>query len=201
MANVLALTLAFIVIVAGGSVGRVAAQSSSSCSAALVSLAPCLAFLQGGANNSSPTQGCCTGLASVVSTSAACLCQMVTTTNNPLGIPINQTQALALPGACKITTPPVSQCKSTSASNPPAAAAPSSPTPVVSNPTPTAKSPATSATLPPTTTPTTGGALSPFAKEGPTASANSGSMMGVDMLIHVVAIMASLTFIISASSI
>lgn len=114
MANVLALTLALIVIAAGGSVGRVAAQSSSSCSATLVSLAPCLAFLQGGANNSSPTQGCCTGLASVVSTSAACLCQMVTTTNNPLGIPINQTQALALPGACKITTPPVSQCKSTS---------------------------------------------------------------------------------------
>eukprot|EP00253_Pinus_taeda_P016709 PITA_16709 len=194
MANVLALALALIVIAAGENVGMVGAQSSpSSCSAALVTLAPCLAFLQGGANNTTPTQGCCTALASVVNTNAPCLCQMVSTTNNPLGIPINQTQALALPGACKITTPPVSQCNSSAVSSPPAAAAPSSPTPVVSNPTPKATSPATSAALPPSKTPTT--------KEGPTASANTGCMTGASMLIQLVGIMGSLIFIISASSI
>lgn len=118
MANILALALVLIVIAAGKNVGMAGAQSpppnssSSSCSASLVSLAPCLTFLQAGPNNSSPTQGCCTALTSVVNTSVACLCQLFTTTNNPLGIPINQTQALALPGACKITTPSLGQCKS-----------------------------------------------------------------------------------------
>eukprot|EP00253_Pinus_taeda_P035602 PITA_35602 len=186
MAKVLALALVLVVIAAGESVGMVGAQSpppnsSSSCSAALVSLAPCLTFLQGGQNDTSPAQGCCTALASIVNTSAACLCQVFTTTNNSLGITINQTRALALPGACKITTS-LSQCKSSPVSSPP----------VVSNPTPTAKSPATSAT---------GGALSPSTKERPTISANAGSMMGVSTLIHVVGIMGSLTFILSASSI
>jgi len=189
-------------------------STSQSCTASLVSMAPCLAFLQGGPNNTTPTPGCCTALASVVSTSAACLCQMVNTTNNPLGIPINQTRALALPGACKVTTPPLSQCKSSAVSSPPAAA-PSSPAPVVSNPTPTAKSPATSVALPPTTTPTTRGAVSPASggavsptsgravspstKEGPTASGSAGSMTGVSMLIQVGGIMGSLTYIILAS--
>ena len=121
MANVRALPLVLVIVIAaGGNAGIVmmaeaqsAPPAGSSCSSFLVSLAPCLAFMQPGVqNNTTPTQGCCTALASVVNTSAACLCQLLTTTNNSLGIPINQTRSLALPGACKITTPPVSQCKS-----------------------------------------------------------------------------------------
>ncbi|CAI0374603.1 unnamed protein product [Linum tenue] len=63
------------------------AQSSSSCTNTLVSLSPCLDYPE-------------------------CLCQVIGGGGggNSLGININQTQALALPAACKVQTPPASSC-------------------------------------------------------------------------------------------
>ncbi|XP_019421682.1 PREDICTED: non-specific lipid transfer protein GPI-anchored 2-like isoform X4 [Lupinus angustifolius] len=80
----------------------------SSCVTTLISLSPCLNYISG--NSSTPSSGCCSQLASVVRSSPQCLCQVLNGGGSSLGININQTQALALPGACNVQTPPTSQC-------------------------------------------------------------------------------------------
>ncbi|GLJ08003.1 hypothetical protein SUGI_0079380 [Cryptomeria japonica] len=93
-------------------VGKQDVMGQSNCNGALVSLSPCLHFIAG--NGTIPSQGCCGSLAFVVKNNAPCLCQLLTR-NNSLGIPINQTRALALPAQCKVTTPPVSRCQNSEA--------------------------------------------------------------------------------------
>ncbi|XP_019421680.1 PREDICTED: non-specific lipid transfer protein GPI-anchored 2-like isoform X3 [Lupinus angustifolius] len=83
----------------------------SSCVTTLISLSPCLNYISG--NSSTPSSGCCSQLASVVRSSPQCLCQVLNGGGSSLGININQTQALALPGACNVQTPPTSQCNGT----------------------------------------------------------------------------------------
>ena len=85
------------------------ASAQSSCTNALVSLSPCLNYIQG--NSSTPSSSCCQQLSSVVRSDPQCLCQVLNGGGSSLGISINQTQALALPSACKVQTPPLSQCK------------------------------------------------------------------------------------------
>ncbi|XP_010938128.1 non-specific lipid transfer protein GPI-anchored 15 [Elaeis guineensis] len=85
-----------------------ASAQSSSCTSALVNLSPCLNYITG--NESTPSSSCCSQLASVVQSEPQCLCTVLNGGASSLGITINQTQALALPGACKVQTPPVSQC-------------------------------------------------------------------------------------------
>lgn len=87
-------------------VGAKAQQSS--CTSALVNLSPCLNFITG--NSSTPSSGCCTQLSSVVRSQPQCLCQVLNGGGSSLGVTINQTQALALPGACNVRTPPITQC-------------------------------------------------------------------------------------------
>jgi len=84
------------------------AMAQSGCTSALMGLTPCLGFIQGGSIN--PSSSCCSGLASVVKNQAACLCQVLNGGGSSFGVTINQTQALALPGACKVQSPPVSAC-------------------------------------------------------------------------------------------
>ena len=85
---------------------RVSAQSS--CTSALISMAPCLNYITG--NTTSPSQQCCSQLRSVVQSSPDCLCQALNGGGSQLGLNINQTQALALPRACNVQTPPISRC-------------------------------------------------------------------------------------------
>lgn len=197
----MALALVFIIIAAGGNRNIIMARaqsppspisSSLSCGTSLANLVACMGYLQGGSSNSSPTQDCCTALGSEVDSSAVCVCQLLTTGNNPLGIPINnipltipinQNRGLTLPGACKISTPTLSQCMSAAVG---AGAPVSSPLPATSSPSPaatrTTQSPATSvypSALPPDTT---GGVFSPSgARKGPTPSSNAGSMTNFSM--------------------
>ncbi|KAG4910405.1 hypothetical protein AAZX31_20G134700 [Glycine max] len=91
-------------------VGAKAQQSS--CTSALVNLSPCLNFITG--NSSTPSSGCCTQLSSVVRSQPQCLCQVLNGGGSSLGVTINQTQALALPGACNVRTPPITQCNAAS---------------------------------------------------------------------------------------
>ncbi|ESQ47598.1 hypothetical protein EUTSA_v10021660mg [Eutrema salsugineum] len=86
---------------------RVSAQSSS-CTTALISMSPCLNYITG--NSTSPSQQCCRQLANVVQSSPECLCQVLNGGGSQLGINVNQTQALELPKACNVQTPPVSRC-------------------------------------------------------------------------------------------
>uniref|UniRef100_A0A1J3F6B9 Non-specific lipid-transfer protein-like protein n=1 Tax=Noccaea caerulescens TaxID=107243 RepID=A0A1J3F6B9_NOCCA len=85
---------------------RVSAQSS--CTTALISMSPCLNYITG--NSTSPSQQCCRQLSNVVQSSPDCLCQVLNGGGSQLGINVNQTQALELPKACNVQTPPVSRC-------------------------------------------------------------------------------------------
>ncbi|XP_052207927.1 non-specific lipid transfer protein GPI-anchored 5-like [Diospyros lotus] len=99
--------------------GAVSAQSSSSCSNALISLSPCLNYITG--NTSTPSSGCCSQLANVVRSQPQCLCEAINGGGgSSLGINVNQTQALALPSACNVQTPPISRCKAASPPSSPA---------------------------------------------------------------------------------
>ncbi|XP_068636243.1 non-specific lipid transfer protein GPI-anchored 5-like [Aristolochia californica] len=84
------------------------AMAQSSCTTALVSLSPCLNYITG--NSSSPSSSCCSQLAGVVGSQPLCLCSVLNGGASSLGFNINQTQALALPGACKVQTLSVSRC-------------------------------------------------------------------------------------------
>ncbi|CAN6999612.1 hypothetical protein IGI04_019732 [Brassica rapa subsp. trilocularis] len=85
---------------------RVLAQST--CTSALISMSPCLNYITG--NTTTPSQQCCSQLGNVVRSSPDCLCQVLNGGGSQLGINVNQTQALALPRACNVQTPPVSRC-------------------------------------------------------------------------------------------
>ncbi|KAL6990537.1 hypothetical protein U1Q18_041721 [Sarracenia purpurea var. burkii] len=95
------------------------ATAQSSCTRAIIGLAPCLNFVTG--NSSTPSSSCCSQLNSVVQSQPRCLCLLLSGSGASVGITINQTRALALPGACNVQTPPVSQCY---AATGPAASAP-----------------------------------------------------------------------------
>lgn len=85
-----------------------ATAQSSSCTNVLISMSPCLNYITG--NSSNPSSQCCQQLASVVRSSPQCLCEVLNGGSSSLGINVNQTQALALPGACNVQTPPISRC-------------------------------------------------------------------------------------------
>ncbi|THU45450.1 hypothetical protein C4D60_Mb02t18060 [Musa balbisiana] len=99
------------------------AWAQSGCTTAIISLAPCLSYITG--NSSTPSSSCCSQLASVVQSQPACLCSVLNGGASSFGITVNQTRALAMPAACKVQTPPVSECNSVAGG--PAKSPPSSP--------------------------------------------------------------------------
>ncbi|GMJ09105.1 glycosylphosphatidylinositol-anchored lipid protein transfer 5 [Hibiscus trionum] len=88
------------------------AQTSSGCTNVLISMSPCLDYIQG--NSSRPSSSCCSQLANVVRSNPQCLCQVLNGGASSLGVTVNQTQAMALPTACNVKTPPASQCNGAS---------------------------------------------------------------------------------------
>ncbi|CBI28713.3 non-specific lipid transfer protein GPI-anchored 5 [Vitis vinifera] len=94
------------------------AMAQSSCTNVIISMSPCLNYITG--NSSTPSSGCCTQLASVVRSQPQCLCEVLNGGGSSLGIQINQTQALALPTACSVQTPPISRCNASSPADSPA---------------------------------------------------------------------------------
>lgn len=76
-------------------------QDKVECSDQLVGLATCLPYVGGDAKN--PTIDCCTGLKQVVDKSKKCLCVLIKDRDDPsLGLKVNASLALQLPGACKV---------------------------------------------------------------------------------------------------
>ncbi|KAJ9154288.1 hypothetical protein P3X46_027641 [Hevea brasiliensis] len=88
------------------------AMAQSSCSSVIISMSPCLNYVTG--NSLTPSLQCCTQLSIVVHSSPQCLCEVINGGGSSLGININRTQALTLPGACNVQTPPISRCYATS---------------------------------------------------------------------------------------
>ncbi|XP_021300535.1 non-specific lipid-transfer protein-like protein At2g13820 [Herrania umbratica] len=84
------------------------ATAQSGCTSVLLGLAPCLNYIAG--NSTTPASSCCSQLSSVVQSQPQCLCSALSGGGSSLGITINQTRALSLPGACNVQTPPVSRC-------------------------------------------------------------------------------------------
>ncbi|KAD3068616.1 hypothetical protein R6Q59_017362 [Mikania micrantha] len=81
---------------------------SSTCTSSLMGLSPCLNFVTG--NSSTPSPTCCSQLATVVQTQPRCLCSLLNGNIPNIGITINQTLAVTLPGACRVQTPPITLC-------------------------------------------------------------------------------------------
>ncbi|XP_027366866.1 non-specific lipid-transfer protein-like protein At2g13820 [Abrus precatorius] len=102
-----------------------AAQPGSGCTSALTGLSPCLNYITG--SSTTPSASCCSQLSSVVQSSPQCLCSVLNGGGATFGITINQTLALSLPAACKVQTPPASQCKAGNGATPPSSAPVGSP--------------------------------------------------------------------------
>ncbi|KAK1286104.1 hypothetical protein QJS10_CPB20g01573 [Acorus calamus] len=129
------LCLAVVVLAVATLIARTSAQSG--CTMVIIGLAPCLNYITG--NTSTPASSCCSQLSSVVQSNPRCLCSLLNGGGSSFGINVNQTLALALPGACNVQTPPVSQCNAAAATPPtesPPNATPSTPS-VPRNPAPT----------------------------------------------------------------
>ena len=86
-------------------------SGSGSCLTEMVSLYPCLGYISG--NSTSPRASCCSALSSVVASNPRCLCTVLGGGASSLGVTVNSTRALELPGACNVKTPPPSECKCT----------------------------------------------------------------------------------------
>ncbi|MQL95272.1 hypothetical protein Taro_027936 [Colocasia esculenta] len=84
------------------------ASAQSGCTTVIVGLAPCMTYILG--NSSTPASPCCTQLAGVVRSQPQCLCMVLNGGAAQFGLTLNQTRALALPGACNVQTPSVSLC-------------------------------------------------------------------------------------------
>ncbi|XP_047166843.1 non-specific lipid transfer protein GPI-anchored 5-like [Vigna umbellata] len=100
-----------------------AAALSSTCSSVLLSLSPCLNYIDGN-SSTTPSSSCCLQFASVVSSQPRCLCEVLNGGAASLGVPINQTKALTLPTACNVKTPPISRCNAASPAESPNSNAP-----------------------------------------------------------------------------
>ncbi|MCD7447557.1 hypothetical protein HAX54_031586 [Datura stramonium] len=83
-------------------------MAQSDCTSTLITMASCLSFVTGSATT--PSASCCSALSGVLQSKPRCLCVIVNGGGSSLGVQINQTQALALPSACNLQTPPVSKC-------------------------------------------------------------------------------------------
>ena len=88
-------------------------QVNIPCSPSMItSFTPCLSFLTISTNNgitATPTTDCCNSLKSLTSGGTDCLC-LIVTGSVPFQIPINQSLAISLPSACKMSGVPL-QCK------------------------------------------------------------------------------------------
>ncbi|XP_010423008.1 PREDICTED: non-specific lipid-transfer protein-like protein At5g64080 [Camelina sativa] len=80
------------------------------CSALMMNMAGCLAFVTIGSTVDVPTSSCCNGLKTILDTNAACLCEGLKTSGS-MGIKMNVTKAYTLPAACKLNAPSVSSCQ------------------------------------------------------------------------------------------
>ncbi|KAI3783054.1 hypothetical protein L2E82_13116 [Cichorium intybus] len=148
------------------------AMAQSGCTTALIGLAPCLTFVSG--NSSIPSASCCSQLSSVVQGQPRCLCSLLNGGGANLGISINQTRALSLPGACNVHTPPVSRCNGV-ANGPTSSVADS---PISNSPSPSAPTSTDEQTIPDvgsptsTTTPTTPNVSSGGSKSAPSTKSD-----------------------------
>ncbi|PIN22562.1 hypothetical protein CDL12_04715 [Handroanthus impetiginosus] len=77
----------------------------------LRSFSPCVGYLISGSNVSSPSSDCCNSIRNLMSNGQDCLC-LIVTGGVPFEVPLNQTLAISLPRACRMSGVPI-ECKAT----------------------------------------------------------------------------------------
>jgi hypothetical protein len=105
--------LLLVLAAAGGASAQSPPSPTSGCTSVLVSLSPCLNYISG--NESAAPAACCAQLGKVAGSNPQCLCVALGADTAALGLSVNRTRALGLPGDCKVRTPPISDCKKAAA--------------------------------------------------------------------------------------
>ncbi|KAF6149186.1 hypothetical protein GIB67_026042 [Kingdonia uniflora] len=82
---------------------------SVDCNTLIFTMADCLTFVSNDSKATKPEGGCCKGLKSVLKTNAECLCEAFKSSAQ-IGVVLNTTKALALPAACGVKAPSISNC-------------------------------------------------------------------------------------------
>ncbi|KAL7235931.1 hypothetical protein ACSBR1_019253 [Camellia fascicularis] len=81
------------------------------CFTLVLNMADCLSYVTNGSTVKKPVGTCCSSLKTVLKSNAECLCEAFKNSAQ-LGITLNITKALALPTACHLSAPSVSNCRS-----------------------------------------------------------------------------------------
>ncbi|KAG8078266.1 hypothetical protein GUJ93_ZPchr0007g4326 [Zizania palustris] len=87
-----------------------AAGISPACMDAVLNMSDCLTYVTNGSTARRPDAPCCPELAGLLGSNPVCLCQLLAGGASSYGMSIDYKRALALPGICHLTAPPVSAC-------------------------------------------------------------------------------------------
>ncbi|CAL4908798.1 unnamed protein product [Urochloa decumbens] len=82
----------------------------SACMTSLLNMSDCLTYVTKGSTAARPDAPCCPELAGMVGSNPVCLCELLSGAADSYGIAVDYARALALPGICRVATPPVSTC-------------------------------------------------------------------------------------------
>ncbi|KAL6619035.1 hypothetical protein ACP70R_034174 [Stipagrostis hirtigluma subsp. patula] len=82
----------------------------SACLNSLLNMSDCLTYVEKGSTARRPEAPCCPELAGLVGSNPVCLCELLAGAADSYGIAVDYARALALPGICRVSTPPVSTC-------------------------------------------------------------------------------------------
>ncbi|KAL6853548.1 hypothetical protein ACP4OV_019577 [Aristida adscensionis] len=87
-----------------------AAGISPECMNAVLNMSDCLTYVTAGSTARQPDKPCCPELAGLLESNPVCLCQLLAGGAESYGVSVDYKRALALPGICRLTAPPVSAC-------------------------------------------------------------------------------------------
>ena len=104
----MALFLVGICFVAGGS-PQTSPSPGVDCTSLVMNMADCLSYVTNGSTETKPEDTCCSGLKTVLKADVDCLCEAFKSSAQ-FGVVLNITKAVALPTACHVSAPSVSNC-------------------------------------------------------------------------------------------
>ncbi|KAJ3669010.1 hypothetical protein LUZ60_010960 [Juncus effusus] len=107
---ILTISLALIILVTNAQTMPPTPSITSGCVDAIFNLTDCLTYVESGSNATKPDKPCCPELAGLIDSNPVCLCELLAGAAESYGIDVDNKRALALPGICHVTTPPVSAC-------------------------------------------------------------------------------------------
>ncbi|TVU36583.1 hypothetical protein EJB05_18521 [Eragrostis curvula] len=87
-----------------------AAGLSSECMEPVFNMSDCLTYVTAGSTARQPDKPCCPELAGLLESHPVCLCQLLAGGAASYGVDVDLKRAMALPGICRLTAPPVSAC-------------------------------------------------------------------------------------------